>query len=69
MARLQVLLMALFISAIALDQSFVNAKFSKSMYFTPGANSQSAILGNGDDLQLVLDNTAGKHNLLVTYNY
>ncbi|XP_062148688.1 probable xyloglucan endotransglucosylase/hydrolase protein 26 [Alnus glutinosa] len=59
MARLQVLLMALFISAIALDQSFVNAKFSKSMYFTPGANSQSAILGNGDDLQLVLDNTAG----------
>jgi len=52
--------MALFISAIALDQSFVNAQFSESM---------CAIVGNGDDLHLVLDNTAGKHNLLVTYNY
>ena len=52
--------MVVFISAIALDQSLVNAKFSKSMYFTAGANNQSTMLGNGDDLQLVLDQTAGK---------
>uniref|UniRef100_A0A2N9H1C9 Xyloglucan endotransglucosylase/hydrolase n=1 Tax=Fagus sylvatica TaxID=28930 RepID=A0A2N9H1C9_FAGSY len=59
MARLLALLMVVFISAIALDQSLVNAKFSKSMYFTAGANNQSTMLGNGDDLQLVLDQTAG----------
>lgn len=60
MARLGVLLMAVFISAIALEQSFVNAKFSKSIFFNSGGNSMSAILGDGDDLQLVLDRMAGK---------
>ncbi|KAB1223571.1 putative xyloglucan endotransglucosylase/hydrolase protein 26 [Morella rubra] len=59
MARLGVLLMAVFISAIALEQSFVNAKFSKSIFFNSGGNSMSAILGDGDDLQLVLDRMAG----------
>ncbi|XP_059433337.1 probable xyloglucan endotransglucosylase/hydrolase protein 26 [Corylus avellana] len=59
MARLQVLVMALFISAIALDQSFVNANFYQSMYFTPGANNGSSIVGMGNDLHLVLDNKAG----------
>jgi xyloglucan:xyloglucosyl transferase len=69
MARLQVVVMALFISAIALDQSFVNANFYKSMYFNPGANNWSSIVGTGNDLHLVLDNKAGKHNLLVSYTY
>lgn len=42
----------------ALDQSVVDAKFSKSMYITWGMQ-HAAILGNGDDLQLVLDQTSG----------
>ncbi|KAF3963475.1 hypothetical protein CMV_012137 [Castanea mollissima] len=59
MARLRALLMVVFIYAIALNQILVNAKFSKSMYFASGANNQSTMLGNGDNLQLVLDKTAG----------
>ncbi|XP_076909436.1 putative xyloglucan endotransglucosylase/hydrolase protein 26 [Bidens hawaiensis] len=36
----------------------VNANFPKSMYFNWGAH-HSSILGNGDDLRLVLDQTSG----------
>ena len=59
MASLQALLFALFITAIALDQSFVEAKFSKSMYINWGAH-HSTFAGNGEDLQLVLDQSSGK---------
>ncbi|KAJ6914083.1 xyloglucan endotransglucosylase/hydrolase protein 26 [Populus alba x Populus x berolinensis] len=58
MSSLRTLLAALFIFAVAFDPSAVNAKFSNSMYFYWGAH-HSAILGNGDDLQLVLDQTSG----------
>ncbi|KAL3566641.1 hypothetical protein D5086_032056 [Populus alba] len=54
MASLRAFLVALFIFAVAFDPSSVNAKFSKSMYFYWGAHN-SAILGDGDDLQLVLN--------------
>lgn len=56
MAILQAFLVALCI--FALDQGAVDAKFSKSMYITWGTQ-HAAILGNGDDLQLVLDKTSG----------
>lgn len=69
MARLRALLMVVFISAIALNQILVNAKFSKSMYFASGANNQSKMLGNGDNLQLVLDKTAGKIIFLSSVSY
>ena len=59
MASLQALLFALFITAIALDQNFVEAKFSKSMYINWGAH-HSTFAGNGEDLQLVLDQSSGK---------
>ena len=36
----------------------VDAKFSKSMYITWG-HQHTSIQGNGDDLQLVLDQTSG----------
>lgn len=69
MARLRALLMVVFISAIAPNQILVNAKFSKSMYFASGANNQSTTLGNGDNLQLVLDKTAGKIIFLSSVSY
>ncbi|KAK9269126.1 hypothetical protein L1049_000895 [Liquidambar formosana] len=56
MGILQALLVALFIAAIAFDQSFVDASISKSMYVNWGAQ-HTAI--SGDDLQLVLDQTSG----------
>lgn len=62
MASLQSLLAVLFIFAIAFDPSSVDAKFSNSMYFYWGAQN-SAILGNGDDLQLMLDQTSGNNYL------
>ncbi|GAV90009.1 Glyco_hydro_16 domain-containing protein/XET_C domain-containing protein, partial [Cephalotus follicularis] len=55
---LRPLLVALFMLAIALDQSLVQANFSKSMYISWGARN-AAIVGNGDDLHLVLDQTSG----------
>ncbi|XP_031250682.1 probable xyloglucan endotransglucosylase/hydrolase protein 26 [Pistacia vera] len=58
MASLQTLLSILFFTAIAFHQGLVDAKFSKSMYISWGAH-HSAILGNGDDLQLVLDQSSG----------
>ncbi|RVW96245.1 putative xyloglucan endotransglucosylase/hydrolase protein 26 [Vitis vinifera] len=58
MGSFQVLFVALLVTAVAFEQSFVDANFSKSMYFNWGA-SHSSILGNGDDLQLVLDSTSG----------
>ncbi|CAN0900100.1 Probable xyloglucan endotransglucosylase/hydrolase protein 26 [Linum grandiflorum] len=45
-------------SIIALHPTSVDAKFSKSVYFYWGAH-HSSILGNGDDLQLVLDQSSG----------
>lgn len=58
MASLQTFLAALLIVAVAFDPRSVNAKFSKSMSFYWGANN-SAILGEGDDLQLVLNRKSG----------
>lgn len=53
------LLMALFITAFALDNSFLaTANFPNSMYITLGAN-HSEFLGNNDDLQLVLYESLG----------
>ncbi|KAJ0881686.1 putative xyloglucan:xyloglucosyl transferase [Helianthus annuus] len=49
---------AAFVFAIAFQSSTVHANFRKSMYFNWGAN-HSSILGNGDDLRLVLDQTSG----------
>lgn len=56
MAILQAFLVALYF--FALDQSAVDAKFSNSMYITWGTQ-HAALLGDGDDLQLVLDRTSG----------
>lgn len=56
MANSDKMLAALFFFAIASSTIFVNADFSKSMYITWGA--QHAIM-QGDDLQLVLDQTSG----------
>ncbi|KAF8393403.1 hypothetical protein HHK36_021647 [Tetracentron sinense] len=58
MGNLQALFIALMISVLAFDKSLVEANFYDSMYFNWGAH-HSAILGNGDNLQLVLDKTAG----------
>ncbi|XP_044463347.1 probable xyloglucan endotransglucosylase/hydrolase protein 26 [Mangifera indica] len=58
MASLQALFFVLFLTAIAFQQVLVDATIYKSMYITWGAH-QSAILGNGDDLQLVLDQSSG----------
>lgn len=58
MASLKALLLALFITAVVVDQSFVEANFPKSMYINWGAN-HSSFAGNGEDLQLVLDQTSG----------
>lgn len=58
MASLQALLLAVFITAVALDQSFVEAKFSKSMYINWGAH-HSTMSADGEDIQLVLDKTSG----------
>ena len=65
MASLQALLLALFITAVALDYSFVEARFSKSMYINWGAH-HSTFAANGEDLQLVLDQTSGKPIILIS---
>ncbi|OVA20292.1 Glycoside hydrolase [Macleaya cordata] len=58
----QALFMALFVYLIAFDHQkslvVVEAKFWDSTYFNWGAH-HSSISNNGDDLQLVLDKTAG----------
>ncbi|XP_062010638.1 probable xyloglucan endotransglucosylase/hydrolase protein 26 [Rosa rugosa] len=56
MAILRAFLIGLCI--IAFHQSLVDAKFSKSMYITWG-QQHAAIQGNGEDVQLVLDQTSG----------
>ncbi|KAJ9167846.1 hypothetical protein P3X46_019437 [Hevea brasiliensis] len=58
MASSRTLLLALFVFLTAFDLSPVDANFIKSMYFYWGAQ-HSAVLGNGDELQLVLDQTSG----------
>ncbi|KAG8656942.1 probable xyloglucan endotransglucosylase/hydrolase protein 26 [Manihot esculenta] len=52
------LLAALFVFLTAFDLSPVDANFVKSMYFYWGAQ-HSTVLGTGDELQLVLDQTSG----------
>ncbi|PWA16219.1 xyloglucan endotransglucosylase/hydrolase 26 [Artemisia annua] len=58
MASSWALFMAVFVFAVAFRSCVVDAKFSKSMYFNWGAQ-HSSISGNGDDVQLVLDQTSG----------
>ncbi|MBA0661665.1 hypothetical protein Goklo_005939 [Gossypium klotzschianum] len=58
MPSLKALLLALFIIAVVVDQRFVEANFPKSMYINWGAH-HSSFAGNGEDLQLVLDQTSG----------
>ncbi|KAL7168107.1 hypothetical protein ACSBR2_038533 [Camellia fascicularis] len=56
MASSQALFIALFISAIAFYSGSVDANFPKSMYFNWGAYHSWM---NGDNLQLLLDQTSG----------
>ncbi|GKC30949.1 hypothetical protein Tco_1038243, partial [Tanacetum coccineum] len=58
MAGSRALFMVVFMLAVAFDSFMVNANFLKSMYFNWGAQ-HSSILGKGDDLRLVLDQTSG----------
>ena len=53
---LRVILIALCV--FSLDQVLVDAKISKSMYITWG-KQHATISGNGEDLQLVLDQSSG----------
>ncbi|GKG00316.1 probable xyloglucan endotransglucosylase/hydrolase protein 26, partial [Tanacetum coccineum] len=58
MASSRALVMVVFMLAVAFRSSMVSANFPKSMYFNWGAQ-HSSILGKGDDLRLVLDQTSG----------
>ncbi|PWA83221.1 beta-glucanase [Artemisia annua] len=58
MATSRALVMVVFMLTVAFHSSVVNATFPKSMYFNWGAH-HSSILGKGDDLRLVLDQTSG----------
>ena len=58
MAKFDTTLVAMLVLAVAFQFRHVDAKFSKSMYITWGLQ-HAAIHGNGDDLQLVLDQTSG----------
>ncbi|XP_030541736.1 probable xyloglucan endotransglucosylase/hydrolase protein 26 [Rhodamnia argentea] len=58
MARLPVLLIALFFSSAFVDRCRVEASFWDSAFFTWGAR-QSSVLNNGNDVQLVLDKISG----------
>lgn len=51
---------------IAFHQSLVDAKFSKSMYITWG-QQHAAIQDNGEDVQLVLDQTSGLNYLFLSF--
>lgn len=61
------LLAALFVFLTAFDLSPVDANFVKSMYFYWGAQ-HSTVLGTGDELQLVLDQTSG-NNLISIHQF
>ncbi|KAF2285255.1 hypothetical protein GH714_039126 [Hevea brasiliensis] len=58
MGSSRTLLVVLFVFLTAFDLRPVGANFIKSMHFYWGAQ-HSAVLGNGDELQLVLDQTSG----------
>lgn len=58
MAGSQALVMAVLVMGIAFHSTLIDATIAKSMYFNWGAH-HSSILGNGDDLRLVLDQTSG----------
>jgi len=57
MAQFERLLVVLFFSAVASSIVMVDATFSKSMYITWGYQHASM---QGEDLQLVLDQTSGE---------
>ncbi|KAF5759274.1 putative xyloglucan:xyloglucosyl transferase [Helianthus annuus] len=59
------LVAVIFISAMSFQSCFVNANFYADTYFSWGAE-HSYIFGNGEDLNLVLDNVAGSG--VQTYN-
>ncbi|XP_076938297.1 putative xyloglucan endotransglucosylase/hydrolase protein 26 [Bidens hawaiensis] len=54
----QTLVAVVFISTISLQSCFVNANFYTDTYFNWGAK-HSYVFGNGDNLNLVLDNVSG----------
>ncbi|KAL1804836.1 hypothetical protein DCAR_0830647 [Daucus carota subsp. sativus] len=58
MANLQALVIALFVSFVAYHPCLVTAQFYESMYINWGAH-HSSILGNGEELELVLDQSSG----------
>jgi len=58
MAGSKALMMAVLVIGIAFHSSLVDATIAKSMYLNWGAH-HSTILGNGDDLRLVLDQSSG----------
>lgn len=59
MAQFEKLLVVLFLCAVASSMVMVDATFSKSMYITWGSQHASM---QGEDLQLVLDQTSGEKN-------
>lgn len=61
MATYQVLVIALFVSSVAFHPCLVDATFYDSMYINWGAH-HSSIIGNGDELHLVLDKTSGTNS-------
>nr|XP_043626379.1 probable xyloglucan endotransglucosylase/hydrolase protein 26 [Erigeron canadensis] len=58
MASFRALVMAVLVFLVVFCFSMVNANFPQNMYFNWGAQ-HSSIPGNGDDIQLVLDQTSG----------
>lgn len=60
MATFRILLLALLFAASVLCQTRVEATFWDTTYFTWGAH-HSQIMGYGNDLQLILDNTSGNY--------
>ncbi|XP_071742333.1 probable xyloglucan endotransglucosylase/hydrolase protein 26 [Rutidosis leptorrhynchoides] len=58
MAGSRALFMAVVLLSVVFRTSKVDANFPKSMYFNWGAQ-HSSVLGDGDDIQLVLDQTSG----------
>jgi len=62
MAQFENLMVVLFLSAVASSIVLVDANFSKSMYITWGYQHASL---QGEDLQLVLDQTSGENFMLL----
>lgn len=60
MAQIEKFLVALFLFAMAHSIILVDATFSKSMYITWGSQHASM---QGEDLQLVLDQTSGENSI------